>query len=252
MTPDAQHLDALRRRIQEDPASLLFADLAEECRRQGLADDAVSVARAGLAHHPSHLDARVTLGRALIDLDRLDAAFVELTAVLDEAPGNLPAIRALAEIYQRRGLTSEALVHYRRALELAQLQTPVPANAVRALEDASSAAGPGGAPAGGRSVEELFDFDTLLAQLGETPPPSPPESETIPPPVTSPIQAIDSADDADDFAVMERHLREFEEQRARDERIATQVVTERRRLLMLQNLEHWLGAIVADKNRPIA
>ncbi|HET9702625.1 MAG TPA: tetratricopeptide repeat protein [Vicinamibacterales bacterium] len=218
MTPDAQHLDELRRRIQEDPASLLFADLAEECRRQGFADEAVTVARAGLAHHPSHLDARITLGRALIDLERLDAAFVELTHVLGEAPGNVPAIRALAEIDQRR-----------------------------ALEDAAGATGE---PAAGQSIAELFDFDTLLAQLGETASPS--RHVPVTPPETIPIQAIDVADDEDDFAVMERHLREFEEQRARDERLAADVVVERRRLLALQNLEHWLAAIVTDRNRPIS
>ena len=207
MTPDAQHLDELRRRIQEDPASLLFADLAEECRRHGFADEAVSVARAGLAHHPLQLDARVTLGRALIDLNRLDAAVIELTHVLDEAPGNLPATRALAEIDQRRGA--------------------------------------------GQSIEELFDFDTLLAQLGEAPPRSLPERVPVTPPETIPIQAIDLADDGDDLAAMERHLREFEEQRARDERLAVDVIVERRRSLMLQNLEHWLTAIVTDRNRPI-
>lgn len=211
MGPDAQNLDELRRRIQEDPASLVFSDLAEECRRRGLADEAVSVARAGLGHHPSHLAARVTLGRALIDLNRLDAAFVELTRILDEAPGNVPAIRALAEIDQRRGN-------------------------VRATD--------------GQTVADLFDFDTLLAQLGKTPP-SLREPVTAPPPATSPLQAFDLADDEDDFAVMERHLREFEDQRARDERLAANVVAERRRLLMLQNLEHWLGAILADKSRPI-
>ena len=97
-----------------------FAQLAEELRRDGANDEAVEVCRAGLAHHPNYLTARVTLGRALVELDRLDEAFTELTAVLDAAPGNLPAIRALAEIYQRRGLMSEALVHYRRALQLAQ------------------------------------------------------------------------------------------------------------------------------------
>ena len=231
MTPDAQHLDELRRRIQEDPASLLFADLAEECRRQGFADEAVSVARAGLAHHPLQLDARVTLGRALIDLNRLDAAFFELTHVLDEAPGHLPATRALAEIDQRRGLMSEALVPERRALERDQPQTPV--------------------PAAGQSIEELFDFDTLLAQLGEAPPRSLPERVPVTPPETIAIQAIDLADGEDDLAVMERHLREFEEQRARDERLAADLIVERRRSLMLQDLEHWLTAIVTDRNRPI-
>ena len=97
-----------------------FAQLAEELRREGANEEAVEICRAGLAHHPNYLTARVTLGRALIELDRLGDAFTELTAVLDAAPGNLPAIRAVAEIYQRRGLMSEALVHYRRALQLAQ------------------------------------------------------------------------------------------------------------------------------------
>ena len=250
MTPDAQHLAELRRRIQEDPASLLFADLAEECRRQGLADEAVTVARAGLAHHPLQLDARVTLGRALIDLDRLDAAFVELTHVLAEAPGNLPASRALAEIYQRRGLMSEALVQYRRAPELAPQETSMPAAGERVLEDSGVSAA--AEPTARQSIEDLFDFDTLLAQLGETASPSRLEQVPVTPPETIPIQAIDVADDEDDFAVMERHLREFEEQRARDERLAADVVVERRRLLALQNLEHWLAAIVTDRNRPIS
>ena len=63
-----------------------FAQLAEELRRDGANDEAVEVCRAGLAHHPDYLTARVTLGRALIELDRLDEAFTELTAVLDAAP----------------------------------------------------------------------------------------------------------------------------------------------------------------------
>jgi tetratricopeptide (TPR) repeat protein len=238
-----------RRRILEDPASLVFADLAEECRRLGLNDEAVAVARAGLEHHPSHLDARVTLGRALIDLDRLDAAFVELTHVLDQAPGNLPAIRALAEIYQRRGLMSEALVHYRRALELAQQDTPVD-EAIARAQQAGAAAAPGGAPPRGEDLTELFDFDSLLARLGETP--TTPLPDPVPVPISAPIQAIDVADDEDDLAVMERQLREFEEQRARDEQLAAQVVVERRRLLTLQELERWLAAILADRHRQAA
>lgn len=230
---------------------MLFAELAEGCRRQGLADEAVSVARAGLGHHPSHLDARVTLGRALIDLNRLDAAFDELTRILDEAPGNVPAIRALAEIHQRRGNMSEALARYRRALKLEQQQTPLPPDGKREFEDASSAAaGSAGGATDAQSVADLFDFDTLLAQLGKTPP-SHGDPVTAAPPATSPLQAFDLGDDEDDLAVMERHLREFEDQRARDERLAANVVAERRRLLMLQNLEHWLGAILADKSRPI-
>jgi hypothetical protein len=45
----------------------------------------------------------VTLGRALIEVDRLDAAREELEYVLKLAPENLAAIRGLAEIHHRTG-----------------------------------------------------------------------------------------------------------------------------------------------------
>ena len=48
-----------------------------------------------------YLSARVTLGRALIDLNRLDEARKELEQVREIAPENLAAIRALGEIHQR-------------------------------------------------------------------------------------------------------------------------------------------------------
>ena len=95
MSDDPRILD-LRRRVQADPASTLFAELAEECRRAGDNDEAVAICRAGLLHHPGHLSARVTLGRALIELNQLDKSFTELTLVLDAVPGDLVAIRALA------------------------------------------------------------------------------------------------------------------------------------------------------------
>jgi tetratricopeptide (TPR) repeat protein len=249
MTDDPRILE-LRRRVQADPASLAFAQLAEELRRIGANDEAVGTCRAGLVHHPDNLTARVTLGRALIELDRLDDAFTELTFVLDAAPGNLPAIRALAEIYQRRGMLSEALVHYRRALQLAMHDTDLEHTVERiqqAVEPQPKAvASPPPAPA---RIEELFDFDVLLAQLdggrGGAPEPAfvplkkPPES------------ALDSftreGNEQDAFALMERQLRKREEQRLLEERLARQAEVERNRLLVLQELEDWLAAIAYDR-----
>jgi tetratricopeptide (TPR) repeat protein len=116
---DPQRLEELRRRVQKDPASLAFAQLAEECRRAGQHQEAVRVCRTGLAHHPDYLSARVTLGRALLALEHLDQAGAELAGVLRIAPENLAALRGLADVYQRRGLIAEALEYYRRALALA-------------------------------------------------------------------------------------------------------------------------------------
>lgn len=113
-------IEELRRRVQKDPASIAFAQLAEEYRRSGDYDEAVQVCRTGLETHPTYLSARVTLGRALIELGRFDEAHGELEAVLRSAPENLAAIRGLAEIHQRRGELGEALKQYQTALGLAQ------------------------------------------------------------------------------------------------------------------------------------
>jgi predicted Zn-dependent protease len=96
-------IEELRRRVAHDPASIAFAQLAEEHRRAGDYDEAVRVCRTGLAQHPNYLSARVTLGRALLELQRFDEATTELDFVVRAAPDNLAAIRALAEIHQRRG-----------------------------------------------------------------------------------------------------------------------------------------------------
>ena len=50
-----------------------------------------------------YLSARVTLGRALVELGQNDEAQAELVRVLTSAPENLAAIRGLAEIHHRRG-----------------------------------------------------------------------------------------------------------------------------------------------------
>jgi hypothetical protein len=134
---DPGRIDDLRRRVQKDPSSIAFAQLGEELRRAGQLGEAVDVCRAGLALHPSYLSARVTLGRALVELGDLDGAVVELGVVLRSAPENLAATRALAEVHHRRGDLPEALAQYRAALALARndpdLQQTV-ADLARAVE----------------------------------------------------------------------------------------------------------------------
>jgi tetratricopeptide (TPR) repeat protein len=99
---DSPRIEELRRRIQKDPASIAFAQLAEEHRRARQFDDAVRVCRAGLAQHPAYLSARITLGRALLEMGRHDEAASEFEYVLKAAPDNLTAVRELADIEQRR------------------------------------------------------------------------------------------------------------------------------------------------------
>jgi protein O-GlcNAc transferase len=116
---DPFRIEELRRRVQQDPRSIAFAQLAEALRRTGHPQEAVDACRAGLSNHPGYLSAHVTLGRALIEIGDLDGAETELTLVLNAAAENLAAVRGLADIHQRRGEAREALDQYRRALELA-------------------------------------------------------------------------------------------------------------------------------------
>jgi len=113
-------LDDLRRRVQQDPSSIAFAQLAEEYRRAGMFQEAADVCRSGLLVHPAYLSARVTLGRALLELRSYEDAQHELEQVLRSAPENLAAVRGLADALRRQGAFEEALVQYRAALVLAR------------------------------------------------------------------------------------------------------------------------------------
>src|SRR6476659_5663159 len=166
---DNPRIEDLRRRVQKDPASLAFAQLAEECRRAGEYQESIDVCRAGLELHPGYLSARVTLGRALIELNDLDAALAELEHVLKSAPENLAAIRGVAEIHHRQGSLAEALAQYRAALELARNDPDLQ----RTVDDLARQVEPPPAPAStdGLTFEQMQN--ELLQNLMAPPPPPP-------------------------------------------------------------------------------
>jgi len=164
---DNPRIEDLRRRVQKDPASIAFAQLAEECRRAGQYQESIDVCRAGLALHPGYLSARVTLGRALIEVDQLDEAQTELELVLAGAADNLSAIRGLAEIFHRRGALADALRQYRAALALAR-NDPDLERTVTELSRAIEPKPP--APAfDGLSFEQMAD--EFMKNLPAPPPP---------------------------------------------------------------------------------
>jgi tetratricopeptide (TPR) repeat protein len=233
-----------------DPASSAFAQLAEECRRAGENEEAVGICLAGLAFHPQYLSARVTLGRALSELGRLDEARDELAIVLAAAPDNLAANRAMAEVHQRRDRLPEALHFYKRALELAH-HDPDLERAVATIQQAVSPPAPAKSETAPILIEELFDFDTLLEQLGgrtESKPESPTaiERTSFAP---SPLEQVElPADDADPFARLERQLRESDEQRAAEAPAA--FAARQREERVIEELENWLAAILMDRDQP--
>jgi hypothetical protein len=231
-------IDDLRRRVEADPASIAFAQLAEEYRRAGQTEEAVRVSREGLTRHPGYLSARVTLGRALLDLGQLDEARAELQFVASEAPENLAAVRGLAEIFHREGDAASALEYFQRALALARHDPELE----EIVQQLSRQVGAEAGPSNGLSFEEAhqellsaadrlplvppaasesaaappddtagstapFDFDTLVAALGT--PAAPPLVEAVVRGETPEVFELPELPAAvgDPFAVLEAELR---------------------------------------------
>jgi hypothetical protein len=125
---ESPRIEDLRRRVVNDPRSIAFAQLAEEYRRIGLLQDSVDICRAGLSAHPGYVSARVTLGRSLVELGHLDAAQKELQAALEHAPGNLGAIRGLAEVSRRRDALADSPGHGQESSARGRGPGPVASN----------------------------------------------------------------------------------------------------------------------------
>ena len=112
-------IDELRRRLERDPGSRLFAQLAEELRRAGELEEAIGVARGGLERNPAYPSARLTLGHALLDAGDPAGARAELEAAVRGAPDNILASRLLAEALEGLGNLTAALRQYEATLRMA-------------------------------------------------------------------------------------------------------------------------------------
>jgi len=91
------NLSELRRRLDRDPGSRLFALVVEELRKNGELAEAIRVARDGLAQHPDYTSARISLGQALLESGDAVSAKDEFETVLRRAPDNFVANRLLGE-----------------------------------------------------------------------------------------------------------------------------------------------------------
>jgi tetratricopeptide (TPR) repeat protein len=282
VSQDSPRIAELRRRVHADPASIAFAQLAEEYRRAGQYHEAVKYCRAGLARHPGYLSARVTLGRSLMEIGELDDAAREFDIVLRSAPDNLAAIRSIAEIHQRRGSMEAALDYYTRALALARFDPELEESVSRiarelgrvaevppqglSFDEASSqllsaasrmpdgsgrdadgetasAAAHGAVPS-----EPLIDFDALLASLGIPDAAPPPVTEHLianaagAPSPMPPIIPAPGADPAGDDPFAALE----QELRARDERPGAEIAASERQRAQTPPIDHTDDMIVDE------
>jgi len=139
-----------RATLESNPASRVFATLAELYRKQGMFDEAIGLCIKGLKHHPDYLSGRVVLGLAYLDKGMLREAAEELERVVSSKPDHLMAARALADVMLADGNTERAAYYFNRVLTLA----PADPEVTKKLE--SLAAPP--------------DIPTILPEADEPPP----------------------------------------------------------------------------------
>lgn len=180
----------LRRKLEKDPGSRLFAQLAEELRKDGKHDEAISVARKGLEKNPNYPSARLTLARALLDSGRPAEAKPELEAIVKASPDNIMASRLLGDALAELGEAAQALQQFEKTLKISPGDKAVlermaelkgrlsaPAPAVEAAPAAPAAppavAEPAAPPAPEAPLPSVFASEPLPSVFPEEPAPAP-------------------------------------------------------------------------------
>ena len=155
----------LRRKLEKDPGSRLFAQLAEELRKEGKQDEAISVARKGLEKNPNYPSARLTLARALLDSGRPAEARPELEAIVKASPDNIMASRLLGDALAELGELAPALQQFEKTLRIS--------------------------PGDKMVIERMAE---LKARMGSAPAPEPPAVVAVPAPPVAAASAPPASD----------------------------------------------------------
>ncbi|HXE57130.1 MAG TPA: tetratricopeptide repeat protein, partial [Gemmatimonadales bacterium] len=114
----SSEIEKLERRCKENPQGTFFAPLAEAYRKDRQVERALEVLRTGLERHPNHIPGNIVLGRCHLDLGEDEAAETAFRRVLELDRENVIALKALADITERRMRYDEAEQWVRSLLEV--------------------------------------------------------------------------------------------------------------------------------------
>jgi tetratricopeptide (TPR) repeat protein len=113
-------IEKLQKKLEKEPNSLIFLQLAEEYRKEGYYEDALRACRDGLKRHPNYWSARVAMGRIFYEMADYEQARDELEKVIKAVPDNLLANKLLGDIYLQTDRPEDALKRY----QIVQMLTP--------------------------------------------------------------------------------------------------------------------------------
>jgi tetratricopeptide (TPR) repeat protein len=110
-------LDELKKKFDENPRRY-FAPLANEHRKSGDLDQAISLCRAHLPQQPAHISGHIVLAQALFEAGSVDESRDIFLAALGLDPENLIALRYLGDIARDAQDVDTARAWYQRVLEV--------------------------------------------------------------------------------------------------------------------------------------
>ncbi len=125
-------INELKKKLEENPDSLVFALLADAYRKQGNLNQAYEICQKGLQKHPNYNIAQIVLGRIFQEQKKVDEASSEFKKVLEGDPENIMAHSLLGSLHMEKKEYQEAIEEYQKVLTL----NPDDENAPIALKDA--------------------------------------------------------------------------------------------------------------------
>jgi predicted regulator of Ras-like GTPase activity (Roadblock/LC7/MglB family)/Flp pilus assembly protein TadD len=145
MAREEAEIKELSKKLEQNPESMVFVQLADAYRRAGDLDQCVQICVQGLERHPTYTTARTILGRAYLDLEKFDEAVTEFKKIELSDPDNIVAQRMLGQIFMQKGFYAEAIVRHQKVLALDPDDTAAQEHLQQALVLAKQAPPPGAA-----------------------------------------------------------------------------------------------------------
>src|SRR5687768_5433850 len=133
-------LQELRDKFNENPRRY-FAPLANEHRKLGELDQAISRFRAHLPQQPQHVSGHIVLAQALFEAGNTPDARQAFELALDLDPENLIALRYLGDIARTEGDHLTARQWYERVLDADPRNDEI-SRLIREIENGAAAAAP--------------------------------------------------------------------------------------------------------------
>ena len=115
---NTSEITELKKKLEDNPDSLVFAPLADAYRKDGNFEEAMRVCKKGLEKHPTYTSARVVLGRIYQENGKVEDAISEFKKVLELDTENLMAHSLLGSIFMSKSDFQAAIEEYQKILTL--------------------------------------------------------------------------------------------------------------------------------------